>query len=183
MTKIKSMKNQLTIKNKVIERKVHYRVLDLITTYEIECFPSQHRQRFSDRTAVHVLKAEYHRMIMQQLNDEVLKRKFKIEQAEQMAAKVVEEVFSQIDDPSFKQRILLKLNNAYQSQDHNENFLSAVHVAQDKPKQSNIFESVLLQIEFKAKTKRLSHRKFSTLTMESFNFSEAGSVTPNNFSK
>ena len=64
-----------------------------------------------------------------------------------MAAKVVEEVFSQIDDPTFKKRILSKLNNASQSQDHNENFLNALHFAQDLPKQKSIYEKVLRHID------------------------------------
>ena len=63
-TRIKRLQTQLAIKNRAYEKKVHYRILDLITQYEEECLPEEVREKFSQKTAEHVLKAEYHRMIM-----------------------------------------------------------------------------------------------------------------------
>ena len=63
-TRIKRLQTQLAIKNNAYEKKVHYRILDLITQYEEECLPEELREKFSQKTAEHVLKAEYHGMIM-----------------------------------------------------------------------------------------------------------------------
>ena len=63
-TRIKRLQTQLAIKNRAYEKKVHYRILNLITQYEEECLVEEARNKFSEKTAEHVLKAEYHRMIM-----------------------------------------------------------------------------------------------------------------------
>ena len=42
-----------------------------------------------------------------------------------MANEVVHDVFSQMDDPAYKDSVLQKLNNAYKSEENNENFLFA----------------------------------------------------------
>ena len=42
-----------------------------------------------------------------------------------MAKEVVHDVFAQMDDPAFKDSVLQKLNNAYKSEENNENFLFA----------------------------------------------------------
>ena len=42
-----------------------------------------------------------------------------------MAKEVVHDVFAQLDDPAYKDSVLQKLNNAYKSESHNENFLFA----------------------------------------------------------
>ena len=62
---------------------------------------------------------------MNQLTNEILSKRITTEDAQKMAKEVVHDVFAQIDDPAYKDSVLQKLNNAYKSESHNENFLFA----------------------------------------------------------
>ena len=62
--RIKKLKVRLNKADKVDERKVHFKILELISRYEQECLPREERRRFTDKTKHSFLRAEYHRMIM-----------------------------------------------------------------------------------------------------------------------
>ena len=69
-----------------------------------------------------------------------------------MAKEVVHDVFVQMDDPAFKDSVLQKLNNAYKSEEHNENFLfAAKNMKSEKAEKKSMFESILRTITLKAK--------------------------------
>ena len=118
---------------------------------------------------------------MNQLNNEILSKRIKTEDAQRMAKEVVHDVFAQMDDPAFKDSVLQKLNNAYKSEEHNENFLfAAKNQKSDKTQKKSMFESILRTINLKAKMSKMDKNRLRTMTMESFTLSDDGNSSNNN---
>ena len=118
---------------------------------------------------------------MNQLTNEILSKRIKTEDAQRMANEVVHDVFAQMDDPAYKDSVLQKLNNAYKSEDHNENFLVAAKSQKsDKAQKRSMFESILRTFNLRAKMAKMDKNKLRTMTMESFALSEDGTSSNNN---
>lgn len=163
------------------ERKLLFKIEELVQKYKEQCLPKKERKKYSQQTPLNILREDYYSLKLHALRPQVLKGFLTIDEAKKEATEVRDSEFQIVHDTGNYEGILAQLNSCNIDPNHKseKNVLPFQNIApkEDKKMQQNIYENILNARRFNMIRRQQKEKKrtqtFETTT-SNISYSELG---------